>query len=323
MGVAERHGTGVDARLLVVAGAACISVSAMFIRLSGTSAGTAALFRCLLALPVLVPLTLVERARFGPRPWRGQLTAMAAGGLLGVDFVFWAHSIGDVGAGIASVLVNVQVVIVPLLAWLFLRERVSRSFAVTAPVMLCGVALAAGAVGGSGSGGLALQGAAFGLVAGTAYAGYLFGLRSGGSPRYRLQPVCQATIGAAVSSAVLGSCWGGIDLTPGWPSVGWLLALALCSQVCGWLLISSGLPRLRSNVGAALLLMQPVLAMVSGVVVLHERPTAVQLAGCCVVVAAVWLVSRGSSVRRTPRTFLTSRVCSSVSVGTARSLDRS
>lgn len=292
MGLAVAPKAGIDGRLLVLAGAACISVSAMFIQLSGTSAGTAAWFRCVLALPVLIPLTLAERARYGRRSTRRQLVDMVAGGLLGVDFVFWGHSIHDVGAGIGSVLVNVQVVIVPLLALVFLGERVSRRFVLTVPVMLCGVALAAGALGGSGVGDHALSGAVFGLAAGTAYAGYLFGLRSGGGSTHRFHPVCSATIGAMISSGVLGSVWGGIDLTPGWPEFGWLLALALCSQVCGWLLISTGLPLLSSNIGAAMLLMQPVLAVVSGVLVLHERPSVVQLAGCCLVIVAVWFVSR-------------------------------
>lgn len=298
-GLVRRAREGLDPRLLVVAGAACISVSAILMKTSGTSAVTAAVFRCLLALPVLVPLVLLERRRRGARPWRRQLVDLAAGALLGVDLVLWGYCIGDVGAGIATVLVNVQVVIVPLLALAVRKERLSLRFALVVPVMLLGVAFAAGAVGEPMAGSAPVRGALLGVAAGAAYAGYLFLLRGGaGESRHRTQSVCTATVGAGLAAFAIGGVGPGMDFTPGWPALGWLLALALSGQVCGWLLISAALPRLRSNVGAALLLLQPVLAVLFGVVLIGERPSAWQFAGCAVVIAAVWLTSLERRVSR-------------------------
>lgn len=285
----------IDARLLVVAGAACISFSAILMKSSGTSPATAGLFRCLLALPALVPLALLESRRLGRRPWRRQLVDVGAGVLLGVDLLLWGLCIEHVGAGIATVLVNVQVVLVPLLALVVHRERPPLRFAFLVPVMLFGVGLASGAIGaGEGAqGSAALWGALLGVSAGAAYAGYLFLLRGGGDEgvRHQAQPVLAATVGAAIASAAFSPFASGIDLTPGWAAFGWLLALAFSGQVCGWLLITAGLPRLRSNVGATLLLLQPVLAVLLGMVLLAERPTAVQLVGCGVVIVGVWLTS--------------------------------
>ncbi|MFC6936536.1 EamA family transporter [Actinomadura yumaensis] len=104
----------IDPRLLAVLGAAFISVSAIFVSLSGAAAGTAAFFRCALALPVLLPLALLERRRTAPRRRTG--ADLLAGALLGGDLVLWGASIAAVGAGVATVLVNVQVVVLPLLA---------------------------------------------------------------------------------------------------------------------------------------------------------------------------------------------------------------
>ncbi|WP_262402439.1 EamA family transporter [Actinomadura sp. CNU-125] len=115
----------IDPRLLAIAGAAFISVSAILFRLSGVSSGTGAFFRCALAMPVLLALALRERRRRG-RAAGGGLDVLA-GVLLGVDLVLWGASIGLVGAGIATVLVNVQVVVVPLLAAAVFRERPSRT----------------------------------------------------------------------------------------------------------------------------------------------------------------------------------------------------
>jgi drug/metabolite transporter (DMT)-like permease len=290
-----------DPRLLAIAGAAFISVSAILFRLSGVSSGTAAFFRCALALPVLAPLALWEWRRSGPR--RRAAVDVAAGLLLGADLVLWGASIDRVGAGIATVLVNVQVVVVPLLALAFFGERPSRPFALAVPAMLGGVALAGG-LAEHGTGAASVTGIVLGAAAGAAYAGYLFltrvaGLGQGGHA-HRAQPVLLATCGAGAMSVVLGAPWQGVDLTPGWAAFGWLAALAMTGQVCGWMLIGAALPRLRAEEGGTLLLLQPVLAVAFGAAVLGERPGPSQIAGCVLVLAAVRLAGRPRTARPAP-----------------------
>ncbi len=280
-----------DPRLQVIAGAAFISASAIFVGLSGVSAATAAFFRCALAVPLLVPLVRWERRRAGPG--RGGAAHVAAGLLLGADLVLWGAAIEGVGAGIATVLVNVQVVVVPLLALAAFRERPSRAFAAALPVMLAGVALAAGLADQGPRAADPVRGALYGVGAGVAYGGYLFLTRVAGRHEpHRARPVLLATLGAGAASVAVGAPWHGVDLAPGWAAFGWLAALAVTGQVCGWLLINAGLPRLRAEVGGALLLLQPVLAVLLGAAVLAERPAPAQLAGCALVVAAVRLAGR-------------------------------
>ena len=93
-------------------GAACLSASAILIKLADTGPATAAFYRCFLALPVLIALAIVERRRHGPRRPAAHLGAVAAGAFLAVDLVLWNHTIADVGAGIATVLGNLQVLFV-------------------------------------------------------------------------------------------------------------------------------------------------------------------------------------------------------------------
>lgn len=278
--------------LRVIGGAVCTSVSAGFVKLSGASAGTAAFLRCAIALVVLVPLTLVEWRRIGPRPWRLQRLDVAAGALLGVDYVCWVKSIYDVGASIATVLINIQVVVFPLLAWVFLRTRSSGRFLVAVPVMLFGVVLAAGLVGPGEPGTDPVGGIVYGAIAGITYAGYMLFMRLGGGHGHVFFPVCASTATACLVSALIGGLWTGLDLSltlPGWL---WLTALALIGQVLGWLLIAGALPRLAPHISGTLLLLHPVLAVFFGVIVLGERPTAVQIGGCLLVIAGVWFASR-------------------------------
>lgn len=120
---------------MMIGGSLCVSASAAFVELSGTGAGTAAFFRCAIALTVLVPLALAERRTAGGRTWRLRRLDLAAGLALGVDFVFWAAAVHSVGASVTTVITNIQVVIYPLLARLFTSTPVPRRFVVVAPII--------------------------------------------------------------------------------------------------------------------------------------------------------------------------------------------
>lgn len=286
-----------SAVLQIAGSAACTSASGAFVKLADVNAGTAAFLRCALALIVLVPMAASERRRYGPRPARLYLVDAGAGVLLGADFVLWAASVHFVGAGIAAVLINIQVVVFPLLARVVSKAPLSRRFLLAAPVMLCGAALAAGAVGTPEPGSHPVAGVLCGTAAGTAFAGYLFLIRLSAGSGHAAAPVCTSTAAAAVTAALLGLLWTGIDLSLGWQAWGWMALLALFGQVLAWLLAAAALPRLAPNVGAALLLLQPVLAVAIGMVFLAERPSGTQLAGCALVVAAVWQATRVPAAR--------------------------
>ncbi|MEU5213805.1 DMT family transporter [Streptomyces sp. NPDC020742] len=287
------HGTTGPAAL-VIGGAACLSTSAMLVKLADIDAGTAAFLRCTLALVALVPLLMHEVRRKGWLPLPLQGYAVCAGVFLGADYVMWTRSVLDVGASVASVLINVQVIAFPLLARVIGGTAMSRRFVFTLPVMLAGIALASGALEDASESGNPVRGALLGVAAGVAYAAYLYLNRASGarSPGHVVTPICIATGAAAVTAGVIGLFTTGITLSLTLASWGWVSALALLGQVAAWLLISAGTPRLAPNASAVLLLLQPVMAIGFGLVVLRETPTAAQLAGCVIVIAAVWFSHR-------------------------------
>ncbi|MFC6936537.1 DMT family transporter [Actinomadura yumaensis] len=132
------------------------------------------------------------------------------------------------------------------------------------------------------------------------YAGYLFLTRRAGEGQdHRYRPVLLSTLSAGAVSVVIGIPWHGVDVAPGWAAFGWLAALAVTGQVCGWMLIGAALRRLPAETGGTLLLLQPILAVAFGAVLLGERPSPSQAAGCALVIAAVWLTGRTA---RRPRT---------------------
>jgi drug/metabolite transporter (DMT)-like permease len=290
--------------LLAGVGAATISASPIFVVLSAASPVSTAFYRSLIALPVLVVLAAVERRRHGNRSLRQRLRALAAGVFLGVDLILWTHAIGDIGAGVATVLGNLQVLIVAGLAWLIWHERPSRAVAFALPVVMVGVVLVSGLVGKPVAGQHPLAGIGFGLAMALAYACYLMMLRrSSADSAHVAGPVADSTAGATVTSLVIGLVGGGLALHPIWPAIGWLTMLALISQVAGWLLITSSLPRLPAAVASLMLLLQPAASLGLAALILGERPTLLQILGAaltCVGALAASLATTRSAPTPAP-----------------------
>ena len=287
-------------RAMAVLGAIAIAFSAILVRLADVSPSTAAVFRCAYAVPILYLLTRGENRRFGPREARDRRLAAIAGVFFAVDLVCWHHAIEDVGAGLATVLGNLQVAFVPLIAWLVLKEHPSRKVLLTLPLMLFGIVLFSGALEHGAYGDHPTQGVVFGIATGLSYAGFILVLRASGQDLRRpAGPLFEATWVATVVAVLIGIVVGDVDLVPSWPAHGWLVTLAITSQVLGWLLISSALPRLPAAQSSLLITIQPVGSVILAVIIFSEAPSGLQLVGVAAVLSGLVLVARG--VRAAPQ----------------------
>jgi drug/metabolite transporter (DMT)-like permease len=259
---------------------------------------TAAFYRCAYAVPPLLAIALWERRRYGSRGFRSRTLAWIAGAFFAANLILWHHSIAGVGAGLATVLGNVQVVLVPLAAWLLLSERPAGRVAAAVPVVLIGVVLISGVVGAGAYGSNPALGVFFGLLTAVAYAGFLLTLRAGSADVRRSGgALFHATLACTLAILVAGWLLDDLELRTGWESFAWLVTLALTSQVLGWLLIAAALPRAPAAISSVVLTLQPVAAVLLAIVLIDEDPSAVQLAGVAVVVCGIMLATgRGRSV---------------------------
>jgi drug/metabolite transporter (DMT)-like permease len=280
-------------RAMAIAGALTIAFSAILVKQAGVSPSTAAIFRCAYALPVLGMLAWWEAKRLGPRSRRDRALAALAGVFFSVDLICWHHAIEDVGAGLATVLGNLQVAFIPLVAWLALGERPAARVIATLPLVLSGVVLISGALEDGGYGANPSQGVVYGLATGLAYTGFILVLRAGSGAQRRVAgPLFDATFVATVMAIAIGAVVGDADLVPSWPAHAWLLILALTSQVLGWLLISASLPRLPAALTSLLLTIQPVGSVLLGVILFAESPSALQLVGVAAILGGLVMVAR-------------------------------
>src|SRR5438045_4965683 len=282
------RGIGERPVLAVLVGAVAIAFSGVLFRLAHVSPSTGAFYRCVFALPPLWLLARMETRRFGRPARHAVLLAWLAGAFFAADLILWHNAIEQVGAGLATVLGNTQVILVGLLAWALLGERPHRSSLAAIPIVGFGVVLISGALERGAYGSNPGLGAVYGVLTGIAYSGFLLALREGGRDLRRpAGPLFTATFASALGCAAIGAVVGDLDLTPSWAAIGWLVLLALSSQVLGWLLIATSLPRLPAVVTSILLTLQPVCSVVFAALIVDENPSLLQLGGAACILAGL------------------------------------
>ena len=277
-------------RLSALLASVAIAASGIIYRQAAVTPETASFFRASYGLPLLAVAALVERRRSTPLSNRARLAAVVAGAFFALDLTFWHHAIDMVGAGLATVMGNLQVVIVAIAAWLFFGEQPTRRTLGALPIILLGVVLIAGVVGSGTYGADPIGGVLLGILTAFAYAGYLLVIRPV-SRRRTAEPVVIATASTALVTLVIGLGVGRLSLVPTWPEHGWLVLLGITAQSIAYLLISVSLPRLPAVVTSIILLAQPVMAVFLAMLLIGETPSVAQLAGVGLVIGGIALAT--------------------------------
>jgi drug/metabolite transporter (DMT)-like permease len=269
-------------------GAVFIAFSGIIFRLSGVAPTTATFWRSAIAAVPLWMLGRVEDRRFGPRSRRERGWAVVAGLFFAADLQCFHYAVTLVGAGLGTVLPNLQVVVVALATWLLFGERPTARVLVAIPIVLAGVVLISGVLDDAAYGANPVAGAVLGVAAGIFYAGFLIIMRAVNRDQRRAAgPLADVSVTTAVAVVPVGLLLGSLDLTPSPVDLAWMALLALTSQVLGYLFITMSLPRLPAALGSILLFVQPVGTLVFAALLLGERPSPIQLAGVMLVLGGV------------------------------------
>lgn len=289
--------------IALLAGAAAIGFSPIFVRLSESGPTATAFWRLALALPALwlwmghdsSKKQPVERAAPTPRSY---LPLLWAGLFMTGDLAMWHKSIELTTVANATLLANLAPIFVALLSWLLFGERVSPTFMLGMVTALLGVALLIGS-----SSTLTtshLIGDALGLATALMYAGYLLSVK-------RLRDTFATSTIMGYSGLVTCLALLPITLLSGeriFPisAAGWgiLVALALISHAAGQGLIAFALAYLPATFSSVTLLLQPVLAAVFAWLLLNEAIGPWQAIGSAVVLLGIILARQGSQLLPTP-----------------------
>lgn len=268
----------------------------MFVRVIDMPPTTSALYRTLAGGLMLLVLMRVRSQRFTVGR-RAGIALLCAGVLFAADLAFWHRSIYYVGPGLATLLGNLQVLVLALVGVLFLGERFRWVTGLSLLMAVAGLGLMVG-FDWSVFDSRYRMGLIFGLMTAVVYAGYILALRSARMAEPESPVARDLAMASLMASLFLGaSCWAeGVSLAiPSLADAGLLAGYALVAQVVGWSLISSALPHVPTSLVGLILLLQPALAFVWDVVLFARPITLRELAGALAVLGALYL---GARVRR-------------------------
>ena len=274
-------------------GGVVVSFAPILYAISNANPLTGAFFRMLYALPFLLIIILFRRAE-DSRSRNTRLIALIAGFAFALDFLGYHSTVDWKGAGIGTLIGNSQVIIVTLVSWWLFGERPNLSILISLPIVMIGLFLISGILDDDPYGEYPIRGVIAGIFTAIFYSAFLIIYRFANrelAPAVNLQ--FDSTVGCAIGLLILSflplqSIYiEPIDFQPSLPTHGWLLALAILSQVMGWLAIAYSLPRLPAAHTSFAILLQPTFTIIWGIIFLSEAPSIQQSIGMFLILGSI------------------------------------
>ncbi|MDR2604070.1 MAG: DMT family transporter [Desulfovibrio sp.] len=278
----------VEGHILVAAGAVCISFAGLFVKEAPMPPAMVAFYRLLFGGIVLTLFAAVRGERLlPPLPMLGVMAAAAL--CFSGDLTSWHECIVRLGPGFATIICNFQVFFLALWGTFMLGEQLSLGHKLAMPVAVIGLMMLLEKAPGELSAEVVV-GLLTGIVSALFYSAYILVLRRSQSTACKLPAVANMGIISLLSMSMIGVyCLAAGDsfVVPDLRTLGLLALLGVGCQAAGWVLLSSGLPRMPASRAGLIMLTQPALSFIWDIL-FYNRPTgAVGYAGAAVTIAAV------------------------------------
>ena len=276
--------------LALVFGLAGLGLSAIFVKWANVPGPVSGFYRVGIAAVVMALPFGIQVRRLAPLSSRHVWFAVIAGLFFACDLAMWNTAVLMTNAANATLFGNTSPFWVALGAMILFKEKLRPAFWGGLVLALAGVTVILGGdflihpVLGTGD--------VIALFSGFFYGGFFLATQRA---RERLSSLVTWWVAAAVSTVGLLS----LSLLFKQPLVGYpaesyysLVALALVTQVFGWLALNYALGHLPASLVSPTLLGQPVLTAIAGVPLLGQALSLVQVGGGVLVLAGIYIVHR-------------------------------
>lgn len=266
------------------------------LRAAGFSAMQVVAIRVVIAAVLLASVVLLTK----PGLFRIRLRdvwCFAGTGVISLLFFNWCYfsAISRMSLSVAAVLLYTSPVFVMLFSVVLFGEKLNIQKVAALTLTVAGCALVSGVTAGFGA--INLTGILLGLGAGIGYALYsIFGrcaLQRGYDPvTISLYTFIFASVGAIPLSGIFGS----LELFGGGPAsslstIGGALGIGVLCCIFPYLLYTKGLAGVENSKAAIIAALEPVVAAVIGVTVLHEMLTLPKIAGMLLILSSIFLLN--------------------------------
>lgn len=277
-------------------GAALISLSPVWVRLTEVSPTTSGFYRVLFGSVALATILIATRRKLelSRRAWWFLILAAV---FFALDIWFWHRSINIIGPGLATLLGNFQVFIMMIAGVFLLRQLPTPAQLIAAPLALLGLLMIVG-IDWAALPGNYRTGLIFGLLTAVFYAGYMLCLRTSryGS-RFR-SPIREVAVVSVITTLIMAAtvyAEGESFVIPSVLDLGWLVGYGVLSHCVGWLFIASSLPEVTTSKAGLALLLQPTLSFGWDILIFDRAMAPLELAGAALALFAIYLGARPNS----------------------------
>jgi drug/metabolite transporter (DMT)-like permease len=287
------------ALIVLITGAAVLSLSAVLVRVTATGPAAAGFWRLTCALPLLAVLARREGRDALPRSGPEWRILAGAAAMFCADMACWHYSLHLTSVANSTVLANLTPVLLTLVGWLVFKER-------PAAIFLAGLALAvagAGAMGlspnGGGRGTNPPLGDTLAVITTVWYGLYFLAVRAARKTMGAMKVMLGSSLlGAPIILVVALALHERI-----WPGSlwGWVACLGLgVVHVSGQGSIAWSLGRLPAALAAVVVLIQPVVAAGLSWLMFGEAIGPLQAVGGLMALAGVALAQAAPRAKPTP-----------------------
>jgi drug/metabolite transporter (DMT)-like permease len=281
-------------------GAVMISFSAVFVKLAQVNPTVSAFYRVFFGGCCLLIILLV-RQQMQWYGWRFLKLALITGMFFALDLYAWHRSIQYVGPGLATILGNFEVFMVPAVALVIYGEKPSVRLLLSIPPAMIGLFMIVGTPWGQLTPDFRL-GIYYGIATAVFYTGFLMVFR-----RMQSAPDSPPVVYSLMLVSFATALFLGLEMVrngesfaiPDMQSLGALVGLGLMCQTLGWFLIGHSLPKIPAAVAGLILLLQPSLSFVWDVLFFNRETSAMAWTGVALALCAIYIGAISGKADRT------------------------
>ena len=263
---------------------------------AGVTAETALFYRFLIATLTLGGLLAARGERFRARGVDlCKLAGMSVMYMLAALLFFWAFSY--LPSGVAATLQFLYPVMVMLIMVVFFHERFSWTIALSIILAVSGVALLSGGPGDDGKS-ISLPGVGMMLLSALCNSLYIVGIQTARIPNMSgLVMTFYVMLFSALFSLINALGTGTFQILTSWRELGIAVLLAVVTAVLSNLTLILAIQRIGSTMTSALGVMEPLTAVMVGILVFGEPFSPALAGGVALIAASVLLVMLGGQIR--------------------------
>ena len=264
---------------------------------AGVTAETALFYRFLIATLTLGGLLAARGERFRARGVDlCKLAGMSVMYMLAALLFFWAFSY--LPSGVAATLQFLYPVMVMLIMVVFFHERFSWTIALSIILAVSGVALLSSGPGDGGTS-ISLLGVGMMLLSALCNSLYIVGIQTARIPNMSgLVMTFYVMLFSALLSLINALGTGTFQILTSWRELGIAALLAVVTAVLSNLTLILAIQRIGSTMTSVLGVMEPLTAVMVGILVFGEPFSPALAGGVALIAASVLLVMLGGQIRR-------------------------